>query len=132
MPVKDPGDLWPVSSVGTSHSCSADTARQGGNSPHIGTCDFQVESESLHLFYIRSLMGGKGGLLITDAAAYRCAGEHPQTILIPGKPHLAIQDHVLLWGDALRMGSTDRCGCWVIGEQTALIPSSKSMSSALC
>lgn len=67
MPVEDPGDLWPVSSVGTSHSCSADTARQGGNSPYIGTCNFQVESESLHLFYIRSLMGAGGG-----TADHRC------------------------------------------------------------
>lgn len=80
MHVEDPGDLCPVSLVGTSHSCSADTARHVSNSPYIETCDFQVESESPHLFYIRSLMGVEG-LLITDTAAYPYTEEHPQTVL---------------------------------------------------
>lgn len=88
MHVEDPGDLCPVSLVGTSHSCSADTARHVSNSPYIETCDFQVESESPHLFYIRSVMG--------VGAAYPYTREHPQTVLIPGRPHLAIQDHALL------------------------------------
>lgn len=53
--IQEPCDLphW----LGTSHSCSADTVIHVGNSPLIGTCDFQVESESVDLSYIRSLMG---------------------------------------------------------------------------